>query len=63
MFESYTFYLNLGPDEIIHGKIIGRKEKEMRIISSESLMFRGRSRKDTANNTKGSRSGVVEKNG
>lgn len=31
MFESYTFYLKLRPDEIIHGRIIGRKEKEKRI--------------------------------
>ena len=62
MFESYTFYLKLGPSEIIHGKIVGRKEKEMRTVSWDSLMFRARTRKDTTNNVKGNRSEIEETN-
>jgi len=59
MFESYTFYLKLGLNEIIHGKIMGRK---MRTISWDSLMFRGRARKGTENNAKGNRSEIKEMN-
>lgn len=62
MFESYTFYLKLELNEIIHRKIMGRKEKEMRIISWDSLMFRGRARKGTENNAKGDRSEIKETN-
>lgn len=53
MFEFYIYYLKLRPNEIIHGKIMGRKEKDMRTISWDSLMFRSRAWKDTANNAKG----------
>ena len=62
MFESYIFYLKLRPNESIHGKIVGRKEEEMRTISWDSLMFRRRAWKDTANNAKGNRSEFQEMN-
>ena len=48
------------PNGIIHGKIMGRKEKEMSTIPWDSLVFRDRAKKDTANNTEGNRSEMEE---